>query len=341
MIAQHLATKLVACWIAQKKSDMPDTAKSGGRRQTVPVDGLFLLNKPAGITSNQALQKVKRLLRAKKAGHTGSLDPAATGMLPLCFGEATKVCAYLLDADKTYRVVARLGEATDTGDGDGKIIATAATPEWAESDWQGVLDQFKGEIMQVPPMYSALKKDGKRLYELARKGEIVERDARPVRIHSIALLELHRDRLVLRVSCSKGTYIRTLVEDIAIAAGTVAYTANLHRETVGNFKAEQMLDMQSAEEWALHSPETLLQHLLPPDTALAGWPKVDLESTQVARFSGGQAVSTRQEHAIGRIRVYDQEGRFIGVGDCSEDGTLSPKRIFNVGTPATVQPVSG
>ena len=230
---------------------------SSGKRASLPVDGLLLLNKPAGLTSNRALQKVKRLLRAKKAGHTGSLDPAATGMLPLCFGEATKVCAYLLHADKTYRVAARLGEKTDTADADGQIIETASVPEMTEKDWQIVLGKFKGETQQIPPMYSALKVDGKRLYELARKGEVVERKPRGIRIDDLSLLEAKGARLVLRVKCSKGTYIRTLVEDIAAAAGTVAHTESLHRESVGSFRAEDMLDLGKAEEWAESEPELL------------------------------------------------------------------------------------
>ena len=174
-----------------------------GRFET--IDGLLLLNKPAGLTSNQALQRVRRLLRAKKAGHTGSLDPAATGMLPLCFGEATKVCAFLLDADKTYRVTARLGTATDTGDADGKEIGSAAVPQLGANEWRDILESFLGDSTQVPPMYSALKKEGKRLYELARKGEVVEREPRPIRIDEIELLEAAGQRLVFRVRCSKRT----------------------------------------------------------------------------------------------------------------------------------------
>ena len=190
------------------------------KRPKQAVDGLLLLNKPSGITSNRALQIVKRLLNAKKAGHTGSLDPLATGMLPLCFGEATKVCAYLLDADKTYRVTARLGSATDTADADGKEIDTAAVPDLSAADWDLILQGFVGESRQIPPMYSALKQDGKRLYELARKGEVVERAPRRIHIDEIVLLEAAGSRLVFRVSCSKGTYIRTLVEDVAKQAGT-------------------------------------------------------------------------------------------------------------------------
>ena len=234
------------------------------RRNADLVDGLMLLNKPPGMTSNRALQIVRRLLNAKKAGHTGSLDPSATGMLPLCFGEATKVCAYLLDADKTYRVTARLGSATDTGDADGAEIATAEVPELSFDEWDEIMQGFMGESMQIPPMYSALKKDGKRLYELARKGETVEREPRPFRIDQIRLLEAAGTRLVFRVSCSKGTYVRTLVEDIARQAGTVAHTVRLHRETVGQFRAEDMQDLATIEARAEQDRDGLRASLLPP-----------------------------------------------------------------------------
>ena len=307
---------------------------NSGRPKAVSVDGLLLLNKPAGITSNQALQKVKRLLRAKKAGHTGSLDPAATGMLPLCFGEATKVCAYLLDADKSYRVSAKLGVATDTGDADGKETKSAAVPTLSETEWQAILQQFTGEIEQIPPMYSALKKDGKRLYELARKGVTVERAPRKIRINEISLLEVHGDRLVLRVSCSKGTYIRTLIEDIAAAAGTVAHTAGLHRETVGSFESDDMLDLRCAEEWAMNAPEQLARRLLPPDVALASWPAVRIPADAAQRFSGGQEVDVPEPEKSGLVRVYEDDKRFLGVGEVSPGGRLAPRRVFNLGVPA-------
>jgi tRNA pseudouridine55 synthase len=308
------------------------TAQANKASGKAPVDGLLLLNKPAGITSNQALQKVRRLLNAKKAGHTGSLDPAATGMLPLCFGEATKVCAYLLNADKTYRVSARLGVATDTADADGKETVTAEVPELASEDWQKILTGFLGDIEQVPPMYSALKKDGKRLYELARKGEIVDRDARNIRIHDISLIELSGTRLVFRVRCSKGTYVRTLVEDIARAAGTVAHTANLHRESVGDFRAEDMVDLSSAEQVAETGPDALREQLLPPDVALATWPKRQIDEDAAERFTGGQAVPVDLNPAeTGWVTVYGRDGQqFLGVGELAGDGTIAPRRIFRV-----------
>jgi tRNA pseudouridine55 synthase len=306
------------------------TSDESARPVAAPVDGLLLLNKPAGITSNQALQKVKRLLQAKKAGHTGSLDPAATGMLPLCFGEATKVCAYLLEVDKTYRVTARLGEATNTGDRDGEISATAEVPDLDRAAWEKILAQFCGETEQVPPMFSALKKDGKRLYELARKGQVVEREARRIRIDEISLLEISGTRLVLRVKCSKGTYIRTLVEDIARAAGTVAHTARLHRETVGDFQAEDMLDLPGAERVAEAGPDALRARLLPTDLALSSWPDYHIPEDAAERFCGGQAVAVASGGAEGLVRVYAGEERFLGVGQLGSDNLLAPRRIFRL-----------
>ncbi len=302
---------------------------AGRRHKAEPVDGLLLLNKPAGITSNQALQKVKRLLNARKAGHTGSLDPAATGMLPLCFGEATKVCAYLLEADKTYRVTARLGEATDTADADGELIDTATVPVLTYDDWAKVVAGFVGDIEQVPPMYSALKKDGRRLYELARQGITVERQARKLRIFDIQLLEARGNRLVLRVHCSKGTYIRTLVEDIAKAAGTLAHTASLHRESLGDFRAKDMLDLPSVTVIADNGPQGLREKLLPADVALASWSEVSIDVEAGTRFSGGQSVPV-DASVRGLVKVYNNERVFLGIGEISGTRQLAPKRIFHV-----------
>lgn len=303
------------------------------RDHDAPVNGLFLLNKPAGLTSNQALQRVKRLMRARKGGHTGSLDPAATGMLPLCFGEATKICAYLLDADKRYRVTARLGEATDTGDADGKTVETAAVPDLEADDWRRLAQDFVGEITQIPPMYSALKHDGKRLYELARRGEVVERKPRRVCIDEIDILEARGQRLVMRVRCSKGTYIRTLVEDLARAAGTLAHTAALHREAVGDFDSDGMLDLAGAEKLAESGVETLRARLLPADAALLGWPGHTLSEASVAPFCGGQAVAREgdDEAADARlVRVYAPSGRFLGIGERIGHRRLAPRRIFRL-----------
>jgi len=308
--------------------------RPGERSRSKPalVDGFLLLNKPAGMTSNRALQKVKRLLQAKKAGHTGSLDPAATGMLPLCFGEATKICAYLLEADKRYRVTARLGEATDTGDVDGTIIETAPVADLGRDEWEQILAGFVGHTTQVPPMYSALKKDGKRLYELARKGEIVEREARPVRIDKIDLLEISGSRLVFRVACGKGTYIRTLVEDLAKAAGTVAHTAQLHRESVGSFRAEDMLDLARAEKVAADSPTRLREMLLPADVALDSWDSCRVSEDFEQRFCGGQVVGCDRSEG-GLVKVYGASGTFLGIGELAGGGMVAPKRVFRQAGP--------
>jgi tRNA pseudouridine55 synthase len=294
-----------------------------------PVDGILLLNKPSGITSNRALQIVKRRFNAKKAGHTGSLDPAATGMLPLCFGEATKVCAYLLDADKVYRVTAKLGDATDTGDADGKVISSANVPRLSKSNWQQILQAFRGQSMQIPPMYSALKKDGKRLYELARTGQTVSREPRPITIHDIELLEIAGPRLVFRVSCSKGTYVRTLVEDIARQAGTVAHTARLHRESVGHFSSEEMIDMVTID--ALGDDEVLAfqGRLLAPDAALIGFPAIRLANGASEDFRSGRTVSVRTPGGTGLARVYGDGDQFLGVGEFAENGQVAPRRVFH------------
>ena len=301
----------------------------GAKSRYDAVDGLLLLNKPPGMTSNRALQTVRRLLRAKKAGHTGSLDPSATGMLPLCFGEATKVCAYLLDADKTYRVSARLGTATSTGDADGSdVIETAEMPDLSFDEWDAILQGFVGESMQVPPMYSAIKQGGKRLYELARKGEIVEREARPIRIDAIELLEAAGARLVFRVTCSKGTYVRTLVEDVARKAGTVGHTVRLHRESVGPFRPEDMQDLTTVEAGAEADLDGLRAGLLTPDVALGGLPAVEIDAGEAQRFSGGQAAEVAPGGPEGLVRVYQAGQSFVGVGELSSDGTLAPRRVF-------------
>jgi tRNA pseudouridine55 synthase len=294
------------------------------------VDGVLLLNKPAGLSSNQALQRVKGMLNAKKAGHTGSLDPAATGMLPLCFGEATKVCAFLLNADKTYRVSAKLGTSTDTGDAEGNETGQAAVPEMSAQDWNAILQSFGGESMQVPPMYSALKKDGKRLYELARKGLTVEREPRPIRVDEIELLELAGTRLVFRVRCSKGTYVRSLVEDIAAKAGTVAHTARLHREAVGSFDASTMLDMSAAEALVEDGGNALRERLLSPDSALTEFPAVSVDSAGVEDFRMGKVVAIEESPERGLARVYGPAGEdeFLGVGELDANGTVAPKRVF-------------
>ena len=308
------------------------SASGQAKRVRRKIDGVVVLNKPFGLTSNGALQRVKRLLGAKKAGHTGSLDPAATGMLPLCFGEATKASAYLLDADKTYRVTARVGTATDTGDAEGSVIAEAAVPAMSVVDWRKALAAFEGETEQVPPMYSALKKDGKRLYELARKGETVEREPRRINIRSIELLEAHGSRLVFRATCSKGTYIRTLVEDIARSAGSVAHTRRLHRETVAGFEPQAMMSLGRIER-LVDEGRPLADWVLPADAALGGMPVVLLGAEAAGRFVSGQEVAlpARAECSPGDlVRAYGPGRHFLGVGQAASAGSVAPKRIFHL-----------
>lgn len=288
------------------------------------VHGILVLDKPAGLSSNQALQRVRNLLRARKAGHTGSLDPRATGMLPLCFGEATKVSAWLLDAEKEYLVRATLGERRDTGDSEGSVVATAPVPALDTAAWQAVLADFTGEIQQVPPMYSALKKNGRRLYELARQGREVEREPRRVRIHSLQLIAREGGELVFRARCSKGTYIRTLVEDIAAAAGTVAYTRALRRVALGPFRAGQMVTLEALQQ----DEEGALQRLLPVDAALADWPAAEVADQAADRFLQGQQVPADCNAREGHLRIYDRRGRFLGIGEVPFPGAVRPRRVF-------------
>jgi tRNA pseudouridine55 synthase len=292
------------------------------------VDGLLLLNKPSGMTSNKALQIVRRFLNAKKAGHTGSLDPAATGMLPLCFGQATKVCKYLLDSDKSYLVTAYLGAATNTGDIDGKEISTMPIPDKSHNEWKELIESFIGISDQIPPMFSALRLNGKRLYELARKGEIIDRKPRSIQIYSIEMLELSLPQLIFRVRCSKGTYIRSLVEDIAKKAGTVAYTAKLHRESVGPLKGENMVDMQIIESLVDKGVDSLRTKLLPVDFALLGLPQTNINTDEAIKFCAGQEIKDLSDKKDGLIRVYKKGQKFLGIGEVTRQGVLLPRRIF-------------
>ncbi len=292
------------------------------------VHGIVLLDKPEGLSSNQALQRVRGIFRARKAGHTGSLDPAATGLLPLCFGEATKVSAWLLDAEKEYLVRASLGERRDTGDSEGRVIGTAEPPALDRAGWQALFARFRGEIEQVPPMYSALKQDGRRLYELAREGRQVERAPRRVCIRSLQLIAQENDELVFRVRCSKGTYVRTLVEDIAAAAGTVGYTRALRRVAAGPFGSAAMVTLDTLER---APAETLDGYLQPVDAALADWPAAQVEAGAAERFLQGQQVAAEYSARDGHLRVYDRAGRFLGVGEIPFPGAVRPRRVFTHG----------
>ena len=298
------------------------------KRERRSVDGILLLDKPAGITSNAALQRVKWLYRARKAGHTGSLDPLATGMLPLCFGQGTKVSAYLLDADKTYRVKALFGAQTDTGDADGAVVAESKVKSVERESLQQALEQLTGDIQQVPPMYSALKKDGKRLYELARQGIEVERPARPVTIRSLVIEEFDPQAPVLRVECSKGTYIRTLVEDLAAIADTLGHVVMLRRLSVEPFSGHQMVTVEQVEAAAEAGDEALDELLIPIDSALVSFPAVNLNQEQSGYVCHGNPVQVAVAPPAGFCRIYDAQERFVGVGEALRDGRIAPKRLF-------------
>ena len=288
------------------------------------VDGVLLLDKPLGLTSNNALQKVRRLFSAAKGGHTGTLDPLATGLLPLCFGEATKFSADLLDADKTYEAVIRLGVTTDSGDAEGAVIATAAV-DVSESDVSRVLPQFTGDLQQIPPMHSALKRNGRPLYELARQGIEVEREPRAVTIHAIDCLSFSGDLLTLRVSCSKGTYIRVLAADIGQALGCGAHLAALRRTAVGALDLARAVTL--AELGALDEAGRA-GRLQPVDTLLQSLPVLSIEGEAAERFRHGNPVDL-QPGLAGKIRVY-ANGRLIGVGEPGPDGRLWPKRLVQL-----------
>ncbi len=292
------------------------------------VDGIILLDKPKGFSSNAALQKVRWLLNAEKAGHTGSLDPLATGVLPLCFGEATKFSQYLLDADKGYETVMQLGVTTTTADAEGEVIERREVNVDA-SDIEALLPQFRGDINQVPPMYSALKRDGQPLYKLARAGEVVEREARSVTIVRLELLSCAADRASLAVDCSKGTYIRTLVEDIGHLLGCGAHVAELRRTKAGPFGLSQSVSLdellQAHEEGG---NEAIDRFLLPVDSGLEHWPLLSFSEHSSFYWLQGQPVRAADAPKFGMVRVQDHNGRFIGIGEVSEDGRIAPRRLI-------------
>jgi tRNA pseudouridine55 synthase len=292
------------------------------------VAGFLLLDKPSGWTSNRALQRVKRLFGARKAGHTGSLDPLATGMLPIGLGVATKLSRYLLDADKTYRVRARLGAQTDTDDADGTIVAERDVGDLTEQAVRAALAGFLGRIEQTPPMYSALKRGGQPLYKLARRGLEVPREPRNVTIFELELESLGTAEIGLYVRCSKGTYVRTLVTDIARSLGTLGHVAALRRESVGRFAAADMVRIDDLEALATGDPRALEGLLLPPDTVLADWPRIDLDAGQADKLVHGCSIGIDFPAVPGLHRVYSEEQRFLGIGELLPNRRLSPKRIF-------------
>ena len=299
------------------------------RKKGRVVDGILLLDKPLGISSNDALQKVKRLYQAQKAGHTGTLDPLADGMLPLCFGHGTKVSHYLTESNKTYFVRVKLGQTTSTGDLDGEVTSEHSIDGITRESIEQVIPEFLGEIMQVPPMYSALKHEGKRLYDLARQGIEVEREARPVTIHSIDLGAFADGEFEMTVVCSKGTYIRTLAEDMGEKLGCGAHVVRLRRTGVGPYANLPLHTLDELIAVAEQGQEALDALLIPIDTALEDWPVVNLGEDAAHYIKFGNPVRVSGVPKEGWVRLYEADGeRFIGLGEIDPDGNVAPRRLM-------------
>lgn len=307
-----------------------NTGAGGARRLRRRVDGIVLLDKPSGISSNRALQRARYLLQAEKAGHAGTLDPMATGMLPLCFGQATKACGQLLGASKAYRGQLRLGTATDTADAEGSVITTVAVPRLTEAVVREVLEPLHGPREQVPPMYSALKHQGRRLYDLARRGMQVERQARAIRIDRLELLELTAETIEFEVHCSKGTYIRVLAEEIAVALGTVGHLGALRRLWVEPFRNQTMVAFEEIERWR---GETMDPGVRPPwmhpiDLAFAGLPRIDLCRDDAGHLRQGRVIQVAAGTPDAeRAAVYDPLGVFLGLVTVA-GGEMRVVRLF-------------
>jgi tRNA pseudouridine55 synthase len=299
------------------------------RRHGRDLTGIILLDKPVGLGSTQALQRVKNLFQARKGGHTGSLDRLASGLLPLCFGEATKISGFLLNADKRYRSTFRLGVVTNTGDAEGEVIERHDPPELKEREILRVLAEFTGLIEQVPPMHSAIKHQGQRLYKLAHQGLTVERQPRSVTIYRLELLGFGDGRLQVEVDCSKGTYIRTLAEDIGKRLGCGGSVETLHRFGAGPFEAKDMISLGELEERAESGLAALDELLLPIEAAVAHWPGVSLPDAVAYYLRRGQAVLVPHAPTEGWVRIFAGGDRFVGIGEVLDDGRVAPRRLMN------------
>ncbi len=324
--------------MTEARADPGARTRAGpGLKSRREVDGILLLDKPLGLSSNQALQVVKRLFGARKAGHTGSLDPLASGMLPVCLGEATKVSGFLLDCDKTYWVRICFGSKTTTGDAEGDVIASGPC-QVDEASLQSVITATRGTMMQVPPMYSALKHHGRPLYELARAGVAVARPARRITVHEVVLETYDPQHPLIRVRCGKGTYIRTLVEQMAEQLGTVAHVAGLRRLAVGPFSATEMVTVAELEAAAASGGQPALDRsLLPADRAIASWPAVTLGSEMVWRLRCGQRLEAepgQSDQATGFVRLYAEGQQFVGIGERLPGGSVVPRRLMAARNPA-------
>jgi tRNA pseudouridine55 synthase len=295
------------------------------------ISGVLLLDKPIGMTSNKALQEVKFLYKAAKAGHTGSLDPLATGLLPICFGEATKLSAFLLDADKHYQVRVKLGETTTTADAEGEVLETADPSGVTEADLRAMLGEFLGEQDQLPPMYSAIKHQGERLYKLARQGVEVEREPRTIHIHALELMNFGLPEFEMNVHCSKGTYVRTLAEDIGKRLGCGAHVVGLRRTGVGPYDDQSMLSLEQVQSaFADKRFQEMDDWLLPLESALSDWPEVKLTPDAAFYMKQGQPILVPNAPTSGWVRLYANQTEFLGVGQILEDGRVAPKRLMQV-----------
>lgn len=301
------------------------------RKRGRDIHGVFLLDKPQGMSSNDILQKVKRIFQANKAGHTGALDPLATGMLPICLGEATKFSQFLLDSDKRYLVTAKLGERTDTSDAEGQIVETREV-KVAEADILANLDQFRGDILQVPTMFSALKHNGKPLYEYARAGITVEREARPITIFELNFIEYNAPFLTLEVHCSKGTYIRTLIDDLGEVLGCGAHVTMLRRTAVANYPIDKMMSYVDLQKLVENQPLVELdKHLLAMDTAVSSLAKINLTEQQTKAVGFGQRVRFDNPDKIyGLVRLYSDDKQFLGIAEMTHDNVIRPSRMINL-----------
>ncbi len=301
------------------------------KRRGREINGIVLFDKPLGLSSNQALQRVRRLFDASKAGHTGSLDPAASGLLPVCFGQATRISGLLLDADKTYRVTGRLGMRTDSGDLEGEVIENREVPPIGQDAMETALARFRGRVEQVPPMHSALKHEGRRLYELAREGKTVERKARTIDFHEITLEALSSAEFTLRVHSSKGAYIRTLVEDVGEALGCGAVVAELRRIGLGPWSTDEQSTYRLEDLEGLAAQggiDSLDRVILPIDSALGAYPAVVLDATSVTPIRHGHPVFVPNAPQTGWFRLYAPDDLFLGMGEVLDDGRTAPRRLF-------------
>ncbi len=307
---------------------IPPNTLPNSRTPRRDVRGILLLDKPLGMSSNAALQQVKRIYQARKAGHSGSLDPLASGMLPITLGEATKMAGFVLEADKLYWTRIKLGVTTTTGDAEGETVDTCPVGVVDEPRLRAVLDDFTGQIQQVPPMHSAIKRIGQPLYKLAHNGLEVERQPRRVMINGIRLLGHHGDDLELEISCSKGTYIRTLAEDIGRRLGCGGHVASLRRLSIGPYQCEQMVTLEALTA-AAKSQSALDMFLLPMESALLHWPSVSLSDELAFFIQRGQPVVVSKAPKGDMVKLYSARDRFLGIGRVMEDGRIAPRRLVN------------